>query len=342
LTEKRLDIHASRFSISVIEGWDSMFSGLSGLSGSGVSSKPMATKRKSLRRQEELFGYLFILPGLLGLILFSAIPLGAALYLSFTNYNILQPPEWVGFKNYSYAFNGDDLFWPSLRRTFYFVLLDVPLGMVLSMALALLLNQKLKGTALFRTLFFLPSITPAVAAIFFWVWLLNPYFGIVNYALGKIGILGPLWFQGTDSAMPSIALISLWAGAGGTRMIILLAGLQGIPQDLYDAAEVDGAGTWRKFRNITLPMLTPTLFFVSVLSVISALKVFTSVYIGTEGGPAYATWVFSYHLFKQAFQFFEMGYASALGWIFFLIIMVFTVVQFGFQSRWVHYEDGKS
>lgn len=297
------------------------------------------TKTRSLRQREELAGYLFILPGILGLLLFSVIPLGAAFVLSFTDYNMLQSPDWVGFRNYSYAFTDDDLFWPSLRRTFYFVLLDVPLGIVLSLALAVLLNQKLRGTSVFRTLFFLPSITPAVAAIFFWVWLLNPFFGIVNYALDKIGILGPLWLQGTESAMPSIAIISLWATSGGTRMIILLAGLQGIPQDLYDAAEVDGAGAWRKFINITVPMLTPTLFFITVLSVINALRVFTSVYIGTEGGPAYATWVFSYHLFKQAFQFFEMGYASALGWIFFVVIMAFTVIQFRLQSRWVHYEE---
>jgi len=297
------------------------------------------TKTRSLRQREELAGYLFILPGILGLLLFSVIPLGAAFVLSFTDYNMLQSPDWVGFRNYSYAFTDDDLFWPSLRRTFYFVLLDVPLGILLSLALAVLLNQKFRGTSVFRTLFFLPSITPAVAAIFFWVWLLNPFFGIVNYALDKFGILGPLWLQGTGSAMPSIAIISLWATSGGTRMIILLAGLQGIPQDLYDAAEVDGAGSWRKFINITVPMLTPTLFFITVLSVINALRVFTSVYIGTEGGPAYATWVFSYHLFKQAFQFFEMGYASALGWIFFVVIMAFTIIQFRLQSKWVHYEE---
>jgi multiple sugar transport system permease protein len=304
-----------------------------------LERKRVGLRRRSLRQQEELAGYLFILPGILGLLLFSAIPLAAAFVISFTDYNMLQSPDWVGLRNYTYAFTGDDLFWPSLRRTFYFVLLDVPLGIVLSLALAMLLNQKLRGTSVFRTLFFLPSITPAVAAIFFWVWLLNPFFGIVNYALGKIGILGPLWLQGSDSAMPSIAIISLWATSGGTRMIILLAGLQGIPQDLYDAAEVDGAGAWRKFLNITVPMLTPTLFFVTVLSVISSLRVFTSVYIGTEGGPAYATWVFSFHLFKQAFQFFEMGYASALGWLFFIVIMGFTVVQFRLQAKWVHYEE---
>lgn len=298
-----------------------------------------ASRRRSMRQKEALAGYLFILPGILGLLLFSAIPLGAALVISFTDYNILQSPDWVGLQNYTTAFTNDDLFWPSLGRTFYFVLLSVPLGILFSLALALLLNQKLRGTSIFRTMFFLPSVTPAVAAIFFWVWLLNPFFGIVNYGLSKLGILGPLWLQGTESAMPSLAIIALWSTAGGTRMIILLAGLQGIPQDLYDAAEVDGAGTWRKLINVTIPMLTPTLFFVTVLSVIDALRVFTSVYIGTEGGPAYATWVFSYHLFKQAFQFFEMGYASALGWIFFVVIMGFTIIQFRLQSKWVHYEE---
>lgn len=296
---------------------------------------------RSRRRLPDRVGYLFILPGILGLLLFSLGPLGAALYLSMTDYDIVSTPQWVGFDNYIRAFSADEQFWPSLQRTFYYVMLEVPIGIVLSLLLAVLLNQKLTGTRLFRTLFFLPSITPAVAAIFFWIWMFNPYFGPINYGLGQIGIWGPDWLVSRDWALPSIAIIGVWASAGGTRMIIFLAGLQGIPQDLYDAAAVDGAGPIRRFWNITVPMLSPTIFFVTVLSIINALKVFTAVYIGTDGGPAYATWVYGFHLFKQAFQFFQMGYASALGWIFFLIILVFTLVQFRLQSRWVHYEGGE-
>jgi len=283
-------------------------------------------------------GMLFVLPGVLGLLLFSAGPLAAAFYLSFTSYDILNAPQWIGFDNYTRAFTSDDQFWPSIRRTFLYVLMEVPIGIVLSLLLAVLLNQNLKGTRLFRTLFFLPSITPAVAAIFFWIWMFNPYFGPINYGLGEIGIWGPDWLQSTDWALPSLAIIGVWASAGGTRMVIFLAGLQGIPQDLYDAASIDGAGPWQRFINITVPLLSPTIFFVTVLSIINALKVFTAVYIGTDGGPAYATWVFGFHLFKQAFQFFQMGYASALGWIFFVVILAFTLIQFRLQSKWVHYE----
>ena len=290
------------------------------------------------KRPRDIAGFLFTLPGILGLLIFSAGPLVVALYLSFTNYNIIDSPKWIGFDNYTRAFTSDDQFWPSMQRTFLYILLEVPIGTALSLLLAVLLNQNLRGTRVFRTLFFLPSITPAVAAIFFWIWMYNPYFGPINFGLGKLGIWGPAWLQSTDWALPSLAVIGIWTAAGGTRMIILLAGLQGIPQDLYDAASIDGAGAWQKLINITIPMLSPALFFVTVLSIINAFKVFTAVYIGTDGGPAYATWVFGFHLFKQAFQFFQMGYASALGWIFFIVILAFTLLQFRLQSRWVHYE----
>lgn len=295
----------------------------------------------SLRARERLAAYLFISPWLVGFLLFGLGPMVASLVLSLTTYNMVDAPKWAGFANYVQAFTNDEQFWPALRKSFYFVILDVPIGITLSLLVAVMLNQKLRATSVFRTLFFLPSITPTVAAILFWVWLLNPEFGLVNYLLGQIGIWGPAWLGSPDWAIPSLVIIDLWATIGGTRMIIFLAGLQGIPQELYEAAEVDGASNWRRLIHVTLPLLTPSIFFVTVLTVVYALRIFTSAYVATSGGPAYATWFYTFHLFKQAFQFFMMGYASALGWIFFVILLVFTYLQFRFQSRWVHYEGGR-
>jgi multiple sugar transport system permease protein len=292
----------------------------------------------SHRAREALTGYLFISPWIVGFLLLSLGPFLAALFLSLTEYRLVDAPQFIGVQNYAYAFTSDELFWPSLRRSLFFVVLDVPIGICISLALAVLLDQKVRATNVFRTLFFLPSVTPTVAAIFFWLWILQPEWGLVNWALSLVGIRGPAWLASTEWAIPSLVLMDLWATAGGTRMIIFLAGLQGIPQELYEAASVDGARAWTKFRHITLPMLTPSLFFVSVLTVIFALRVFTSAYVATGGGPAYATWFYTFHLFKQAFQFFSLGYASALGWIFFVLVLGLTYVQFRSQQRWVHYE----
>jgi multiple sugar transport system permease protein len=309
-----------------------------------VKTMPEARRRRqglSLHARDTLAAYLFISPWIVGFIVFSFGPMIASLFLSLTSYNMVEAPNWVGFANYVQAFTKDEQFWPSLRKTVYFVALDVPIGITLSLLVAVMLNQKLRATSIFRTLFFLPSITPTVAAILFWIWLLNPEFGLVNYMLGLVGIWGPAWLGSPDWAIPSLVLIDLWATIGGTRMIIFLAGLQGIPQELYEAAEVDGASNWRRLIHVTLPLLTPSIFFVTVLTVIYALRVFTSAYIATSGGPAYATWFYTYHLFKQAFQFFMMGYASALGWLFFVVVLAFTYIQFRWQSSWVHYEGGR-
>lgn len=292
----------------------------------------------TLRRREMLAGYVFISPWIVGYLALQLGPVLASLLLSLTAYNIVEPPQFVGTRNYVTAFTNDDLFWPSLRRSLYYVALDVPVGILLSLLLALLLNQRLRGTNLFRTLFFLPSVTPTVAAIFFWVWIMQPDWGLLNWTLSLVGVRGPAWLGSIEWAIPSLVTIDLWTAVGGTRMVIFLAGLQGIPRELYEAAAIDGAGAWRRFRHVTLPMLTPTIFFVTVLTVIFALRVFTSAYIATGGGPAYATWFYTFHLFKQAFQFFSMGYASALGWILMVVLLAFTFVQFRLQSRWVHYE----
>ncbi len=280
---------------------------------------------------------MYISPFLLGFLIFTAYPLLASFYLSFTNFNIISPPVWAGLENYQRAFTQDDLFWSSLGRTGKYALMVVPLGLACSLGAAMLLNQGFRGTAVFRTFFFLPSITPIIASVLIWLWLLQPSIGVVNYLLSLIGVPGPPWVQSTTWAVPSLVILSLWNTAGGSRMIVFLAGLQGVPQELYEAAHIDGASPWQRFWNVTLPMISPTLFFNMVISIIGALSVFSVAYIGTQGGPAYATYFYVYHLYVSAFQYSLMGYASALAWIFLLIVLAFTVVQFNLSDRWVFY-----
>jgi multiple sugar transport system permease protein len=203
--------------------------------------------------------------------------------------------------------------------------------------LAILLNQKLAGTNLFRTCFFLPHLTPIVAAALMWRWILDPQVGLVNYLLAKVHISGPNWFGTTEWAIPALMGLSLWRRVGGNQMIIFLAGLQGVPQEMYEAADIDGANVWHKFRHVTIPLISPTIFFNLVLGIISGLKVFTAAFVASEGGPFYATWFFALHIYTNAFRYFEMGYAAALAWMFFAIMFVFTYVQFR-RSSWVYYE----
>jgi multiple sugar transport system permease protein len=222
-------------------------------------------------------------------------------------------------------------------RTFYYAALVVPAGLALSLGVAMLLNRQLRFTALWRTFFFLPTLTPIVAAALLWRWILNPDVGVVNYLLAQIGIKGPGWLSSTEWALPSLALIGLWTSVGGSRMIIFLAGLQAVPNELLEAAEIDGAGRWAKFVNVTLPMISPTIFFNLVLGIIFALRTFDVALIATNGGPARATWFFSLHIYQNAFVSFDMGYASALAWLFFILLFVFTYLQFRASSQWVFY-----
>lgn len=291
----------------------------------------------ALRRSEAVLGYLYISPWIIGFLIFTFFPFVASLYLSFTDYSILGTTTFTGLDNYVRMFTTDRLFWPSLRRTLYFAGVSVPLSLSGSLLCATLLNQKLKGTSFWRTFCFLPSLTPIVASALLWRWLLQPSFGPVNYLLGQLGIQGPAWMGSRQWAIPALIIVSLWGSVGGGQMIIFLAGLQGVPQEMYEAAEIDGAGVLRKFLNITLPMISPTLFFNLILGIIGALQVFALSYIATEGGPAYATWFYILHLFYQAFRYMNMGYASALAWIFFVIILFFTVLQIRLSNRWVFY-----
>ncbi|MFH1086854.1 MAG: sugar ABC transporter permease, partial [Chloroflexota bacterium] len=277
-------------------------------------------------------------PGILGFTIWVLGPMIASLYLSFTQYSVTSPARWTGLQNYVFAFTQDGQFWKSLVRTFYYAGVMVPVGMVGSLLAATLLNQKLKLTTMWRTLFYLPSLTPVVASAILWSYLLNTDVGLINHLIWVfLRIKGPNWLGASRWAVPALMLISLWGSIGGGRMIIFLAGLQGIPQELYEAADIDGANKVGKFFRVTLPLLSPTIFFNLVLGIIGALQIFALAFIGTEGGPNYATWFFALHVYNKAFVSFDMGYASALSWCFMLVIVALTVLNFSVSKRWVFY-----
>jgi multiple sugar transport system permease protein len=305
------------------------------------------TKRKTRSQpiSETIQGWLFISPWLIGFLLFAAGPILFSLFMSFTRWSLLSSPQWVGIANYQNILFDDPLVYKSLWNTAYYVLFSVPLGVGLSLALALLLNQKLKGIQYFRTIYFLPSVTNLVAISILWMWIFNPEFGLINRALALIGIEGPLWLQSEVWSKPALILMALWGIGGG--MIINLAALQSISQELYEAAELDGARWWRKTIHITLPLISPSIFFNLVMNIIGSFQVFTQAFVmtatsaqGQEGGPNNSTLFFVLYLYKKAFQQFQMGYASALAWILFIIILIFTIVQFSLSKRWVYYESG--
>lgn len=288
-----------------------------------------------------IWGYIFALPWILGLIIFWGGPIIASFYFAFTEYAVIGAPKFIGLSNYVRAFTQDDLFWPSLGRTFTFALFYVPIAIGGALLLAVMLNQKLKGTNIYRTIFFVPHLIPAVALAVVWTFLLDPRLGPVNEFLRSIGVANPpAWLASRDSALYSVIMINVWAAMGGNTMLIFLAGLQGVPQELYEAADMDGAGSWTKFRHVTLPLITPTIFFNMVLAVIGALKVFTTAWVATGGGPSYATWFFALHIYNQAFQYFRLGYGSALAWVLVAILLIFTFIQVRYSRRWVHYEGG--
>jgi len=291
--------------------------------------------------RKALWGYVFALPWIIGLIVFWGGPILASFYFSFTEYGVTSAPKFVGLENYTQAFTGDDLFWTSLGRTFTFSFVFVPVAIGGGLLLAVLLNQKLKGTTIFRTVFFVPHLLPAVAIAVVWTFLLSPNLGPVNQFLRSIGVDNPpAWLSSRNSALASVTMINVWAAMGGNAMLIFLAGLQGVPQELYEAADIDGPGAWSKFRRVTLPLLTPTIFFNLVLAVIASLKVFTTAFVTTQGGPSYATWFFALHIYNQAFKYFRLGYGSALAWVLAAILIAFTFFQIWYSRRWVHYEGG--
>ncbi len=295
------------------------------------------SKNWTLARREAAAGYLFVSPWIIGFLLLTLGPMIVSLYFSFTRYNIVDPPQWIGTANYIRLFN-DPLFWQSLGVTLKFAVMALPSGLVLGFILALLLNQKIPGVNLWRTLYFLPSVLSGVAVTLLWVLLFNPQLGVVNQLLGQIGIKGPGWLNDPNWAVPSLVIMGLWGV--GQNMIIYLAGLQGVPQDLYDAAKVDGANNIHRFRYVTLPMMTPVLFYNLILGLIGTFSYFTQVYVATggEGGPARSTLFYNLYLYQNAFKYNEMGYASAMAWVLYIVVIEMTALIFSSSSVWVYYE----
>ena len=292
------------------------------------------------RRLKQTFeGYLFISPWLAGLILFTVGPVVASFVLSFYSWKLITPPRFVGLANYVTMFTEDQFFWQSLRVTLIYVVVAVPLQIGFALFLAILLNQKVRLIPLFRTIFYLPSVVSGVAVAVLWLWLYQPQFGLINNFLRQVDIVGPIWLVSERWALPAIFGTSLWT-VGGT-MIIFLAGLKSIPQHLYEAAALDGAGEWAKFRHVTLPMLSPVIFFNLVLGTIAGFRQFELPLIMTEGGPVNATMFYALYLYLSAFKFFKYGYASALGWVLLILIMAVTAVHLRLARHWVYYEYGE-
>ena len=288
------------------------------------------------RLMKTIEGYLFISPWIVGFILFTAGPVVASLGLSFYQWSLIRPPRFVGLENYVTMFTNDPLFWQSLRVTLLYVAVAVPLQIAFALFLAILLNQKVRAIPVFRTIFYLPSVVSGVAIAVLWLWLYQPELGLINDLLSKVGIDGPAWLISKQWALPAIIGASLWT-VGGT-MIIFLAGLQDMPQHLYEAAALDGAGEWAKFRHVTLPMLSPVIFFNLVLGLIAAFRMFELPLVMTQGGPINATMFYALYLYLSAFKFLKMGYAAALAWVLFIIIMIVTGLQLKLARRWVYYE----
>ena len=283
-------------------------------------------------------GYLFAMPWFIGFGVFLAYPIFASVYFSFTEYSVLKPPIWVGTDNYS-TLVGDEVFWKTLVNTLYFAAMFVPLATVVAFGLALLLNTKVRFMPFYRTVFFVPSLVPVVSLVILWMWLFNGEHGLINVALGAVGIEGPNWLGTVEWSKPAIVLMSLWGV--GNAMVIYLAGLQGVPASLYEAADLDGASAWQKTKNVTIPLVSPVILFNVVMSVIHSMQIFTQPYVMSEdGSPSRSIYFYSMYLFDNAFKYHKMGYASAMAWIMFLVIFFLTLVALKFAEKRVHYEGG--
>jgi multiple sugar transport system permease protein len=281
---------------------------------------------------------LCVAPAVLGFVFWYLGPMVASLVLSFTDYRVAGGASWTGLDNFERMFGEDHLFRKALKVTITYSLLSVPFRVIVAFALAMLLNQKLRALPLFRAIFYLPSIVPLIASSVVWLWMFNPDFGLLNSILTEFGLEKQRWTYSSDTVLPSLVLMSLWDI--GPMMIIFLAGLQGVPGHLYDAVSVDGGTAWNRFITVTVPMTTPTILFNLVLSVIAAFQTFVQAFIMTDGGPNNNSLFYGFYLYRKAFEDGEMGYASALGWVLFVIIAVLSVIIFRSSNRWVYYEGG--
>ena len=297
-----------------------------------------------LNLREHLEGYLFISPWILGMVLFALGPILASFGLAFTRWNLFTDPEYVGWANFQKLAH-DPLFYKSVFNTIYYTIFAVPLGLVLALGLAMLVNHRLRGVNFFRTAFFLPNVVAGIAMLLLWKWLFDPNFGLINLFLDWTGLMAvlewiglgrPQWISSRAGAMPGLVFMSIW-GLGGS-MMIFLAGLQNIPRELIEAAELDGAGPWKRFRYVTVPLLTPTIFFLMMVGVIASLQVFNQAYVMTQGGPAHATLFYVLYLFQTAFERFQMGYACAMALVLFIITLIVSLIQLAMGKKWVHYQ----
>jgi multiple sugar transport system permease protein len=287
-------------------------------------------------KRNNIQGYLFILPVVLGLLIFTIGPMLASLYFSFTKFPILRSPEWVGLRNYVKMFTQEKYFWQAVKVTVTYAVTAVPLGILGSFLLAMLLDQRVKGIAFFRTCFYMPTIVPALASAVLWGWLLNPDYGLVNAILSRLNLPTSTFLSDPKTALPSLVLMSLWGIGGG--MVIYLAGLQGISQQLYEAGKIDGANAFQLFWHITIPLMTPTIFFNLVMGLIGAFQYFTGAFVLTSGGPLFSTYFYNLMLYERAFKWVQMGMASAMAWFLMVVILLLTVLVFRSSSMWVYYE----
>jgi multiple sugar transport system permease protein len=294
--------------------------------------------RGTLARRQAIWCYVFIAPAILGLLLFSLGPMIASLWLSFTSYDLLSSPEWVGADNYTNLV-ADALFRKSLSVTLIYGLVAVPCTMIIALVLAIMLNAKIPALPFFRSAYYLPSVISGVAVATLWKWMFNGEYGLINAGLARIGIAGPAWLTDEQWALRALIFMSLW-GFGAT-MLIYLAGLQGVPKDLYEAAQVDGASRFRQHLHVTVPILSPVTFFNLIMGIIASLQVFAEPFVLTKGGPNNSTLLLSVYLYQNAFQYLKMGYASAIAWVTFAIILVFTLLVFRSMPMWVHSEAGE-
>jgi len=298
-------------------------------------SKSRAHKKKSMA--ESAYGYFFIAPNLIGMLVFVIVPIVTSLLMSFTDWDLINAPRWVGLTNFTDKMVHDQQFWVSLKNTFVFSLITIPLGIVAAFILALLLNQSIRGVNLYRAAVFLPVGISMISISVIWRWILNTDLGILNYVLSLFHLQGVGWLSDENYSLLSVSAISIWKSVG-FNMVILLAGLKGVPSHLYEAATIDGAGWWSRMFRITLPLVTPSLFFVSIMSVIGSFQVFDLIYSTTSGGPGDSTRVIYYWVYQNGFKFFEMGYASALAWVVFILLFVVTLLQMKFFGKKVNYE----
>ncbi len=293
-------------------------------------------RHNRLLKQEYLAFYLFASPWLLGLIFLTIGPMIASLVLSFSDYPVITPAKWVGFANYVKLFSDDALVWKALKVTLTYSAGAVPLILGLSFLVALLLNQGMRGVRVYRTIYYMPAVISGVPVAVLWTWMLNPQFGMVNNVLDSLGVNGPEWFFSKTWVIPAFIMIGLWGM--GVTMVVFLAGLQDIPAHLYEAAEIDGAGWWERFRHVTLPMMSPVILFNGVIGIIDSFQIFTPALIITRGGPDNASLFYGLYLYDNAFRYLKMGYASTLAWLMFVIVAILTLLVFRITGNWVYYE----